>query len=90
MPLSRFLSPSRQRRQIRSSSARPCSFQAPLANTGRYYRDAYNLAVDTINGKGGVTVGGQKYKLELQLLDNQSDVNLSVRQYVAARGRRQG
>jgi branched-chain amino acid transport system substrate-binding protein len=54
----------------------------PLANTGRYYRDAYSLAVDKINGKGGVTVSGQKYKLELQLLDNQSDVNLSVRQYV--------
>ncbi len=53
-----------------------------LANTGRYYRDAYNLAVSTINDKGGVTVGGQKYKLALNLLDNQSDVNLSVRQYV--------
>src|SRR5574337_414677 len=33
----------------------------PLANTGRYYRDAYQLA--------------------LKLYDNQSDVNLSVRQY---------
>jgi len=53
-----------------------------LANTGRYYRDAYMLAVDTINDKGGVTVGSQKYRLALQLLDNQSDVNLSVRQYV--------
>jgi len=53
-----------------------------LGNTGRYYRDAYNLAVNTINDKGGVTVGGQRYKLELELLDNQSDVNLSVRQYV--------
>jgi branched-chain amino acid transport system substrate-binding protein len=53
-----------------------------LANTGRYYRDAYKLAVDEINDKGGITVGGQKYKLALVLLDNQSDVNLSVRQYV--------
>ena len=54
----------------------------PLANTGRYYRDAYKLAIDTINAKGGVDVGGKKYKLALDLLDNQSDVNLSVRQVV--------
>ena len=53
-----------------------------LANTGRYYRDAYQLTVDKINEKGGITVGGQKYKLALDLLDNQSDVNLGVRQYV--------
>jgi branched-chain amino acid transport system substrate-binding protein len=53
-----------------------------LANTGRYYRDAYTLAIDTINGKGGVTVGGRKYMLTLDLRDNQSDVNLSVRQTV--------
>jgi branched-chain amino acid transport system substrate-binding protein len=52
------------------------------ANTGRYYRDAYKLAVDKINAAGGVTVGGKTYKLKLDLLDNQSDVNLSVRQYV--------
>jgi len=53
----------------------------PIANTGRYYRDAYQLAVDQINSKGGVTVGGKKYTLALKLYDNQSDVNLSVRQY---------
>ena len=53
-----------------------------LANTGRYYRDAYQLAVDKINERGGVTVGTKRYKLALKLLDNQSDVNLGVRQYV--------
>src|SRR5690242_21877191 len=53
-----------------------------LANTGRYYRDAYNLAVDKINEKGGVRLGGESAKLELVILDNQSDTNLSVRQYV--------
>ncbi|HEX7968526.1 MAG TPA: amino acid ABC transporter substrate-binding protein [Stellaceae bacterium] len=53
-----------------------------LANTGRYYRDAYQLAVDKINEKGGIKVGGQSYKFALDLLDNQSDVNLGVRQYV--------
>jgi branched-chain amino acid transport system substrate-binding protein len=54
----------------------------PLANTGRYYRDSYEFAIDRINQRGGVKVGNEHYKLALKLLDNQSDVNLSVRQYV--------
>ena len=53
-----------------------------LANTGRYYGDGYALAVDQINSKGGITVGGKKYKLAVKVLDSQSDVNLGVRQYV--------
>jgi branched-chain amino acid transport system substrate-binding protein len=53
----------------------------PLANTGRYYRDAYQFAIEKINAAGGVKVGGQSHKLALKLYDNQSDVNLSVRQY---------
>src|SRR5438874_179236 len=52
------------------------------ANTGRYYADAYRLAVDTINAKGGVKVGEKSYKLALKLYDNQSDPSLAVRQYV--------
>jgi len=52
-----------------------------LANTGRYYRDGYDFAVQTINDRGGVKVGGERYQLALKILDNQSDVNLSVRQY---------
>lgn len=54
----------------------------PLANTGRYYKDAYQFAIDRINAAGGVKVGATQRKLALKLLDNQSDVNLSVRQYV--------
>lgn len=52
------------------------------ANTGRYYRDGYEFAVDKINANGGVKVGGKSYDLKLDIVDNQSDVNLSVRQYV--------
>lgn len=51
------------------------------ANTGRYYRDAYKMAIEKINEKGGVKVDGKTYKLALKLYDNQSNVNLSVRQY---------
>jgi branched-chain amino acid transport system substrate-binding protein len=53
----------------------------PVANTGRYYRDAYQLAVDKINAAGGAKIGGASRKLGLKIYDNQSDVNLSVRQY---------
>jgi branched-chain amino acid transport system substrate-binding protein len=54
----------------------------PLANTGRYYRDGYEFAVDQINKLGGVKVGNTRQQLALKLLDNQSDNNLAVRQYV--------
>ncbi|HEY3531692.1 MAG TPA: amino acid ABC transporter substrate-binding protein [Casimicrobiaceae bacterium] len=53
----------------------------PVANTGRYYKDAYEFAIEKINAAGGVKVGAQQQKIALKLLDNQSDVNLSVRQY---------
>jgi branched-chain amino acid transport system substrate-binding protein len=53
----------------------------PVANTGRYYKDAYEFAVDKINEKGGVKVGNKQEKLALKMYDNQSDVSLSVRQY---------
>ena len=53
-----------------------------LANTGRYYGDGYALTIDRINEKGGISVAGKKHKLALKIYDNQSDVNLGVRQYV--------
>ncbi|MFC2967799.1 amino acid ABC transporter substrate-binding protein [Acidimangrovimonas pyrenivorans] len=53
-----------------------------LANTGRYYKDAYQFAIDKINAAGGVKVGDKHYTLKLDLLDNQSNPSLSVRQYV--------
>jgi branched-chain amino acid transport system substrate-binding protein len=51
------------------------------ANTGRYYNEAYEFAVAKINEAGGVKVGDEQRKLSLKIYDNQSDVNLSVRQY---------
>lgn len=53
----------------------------PVANTGRYYKDAYEFTVEKINAAGGVKVGNETRKLALKIYDNQSDVNLSVRQY---------
>ncbi|MDF3037085.1 MAG: branched-chain amino acid transporter substrate-binding protein [Paucimonas sp.] len=68
--------------------AQPVTFGAsvqltgPVANTGRYYKDAYEFAVDKINAAGGIRIGSTQHKIALKILDNQSDVNLSVRQYV--------
>ena len=47
----------------------------PIANTGRYYRDAYQFAIDKINAAGGVKIGEESHQLALKLYDNQSDVN---------------
>jgi branched-chain amino acid transport system substrate-binding protein len=52
------------------------------ANTGRYYRDAYQLAINKINQEGGIKIGDRHIRMDLKVLDNQSDTNLSVRQYV--------
>src|SRR5713226_6606209 len=49
-----------------------------LANTGRYYRDAYQLTVDRINEAGGITVGGKTLKLALTLLDSKSEPKLNA------------
>lgn len=53
----------------------------PLANSGRYYRDAYQFAIDTINAKGGVKVGDKQYQLALALRDNKSDPKRGLRQH---------
>lgn len=52
-----------------------------LANTGRYYKDGYEFAVERINKAGGVKVGNAHEQLAVKILDNQSDDNLAVRQY---------
>ncbi len=73
---------------VTGASAAPITLGAsvqlsgPLANTGRYYRDGYQFAVDQINKAGGVKIGNSHEQLELKILDNQSDNNLAVRQYV--------
>jgi branched-chain amino acid transport system substrate-binding protein len=52
------------------------------ANLGRYYRDAYELTIDRIDKAGGIKLDGKSIPIALKLVDNQSDSNLAVRQYV--------
>jgi branched-chain amino acid transport system substrate-binding protein len=53
------------------------------SKTGGLYKQGYELAVEEVNAKGGIDVGGKKVKVELKLLDDTSDqakaVNLAQR-----------
>jgi branched-chain amino acid transport system substrate-binding protein len=57
--------------------------------TGRYgaggaqVKAGYEIAVDDVNAAGGITVGGQKVRLELQLLDDESDPTKTVSRFEA-------
>lgn len=55
------------------------SLTGNYAREGKFYEDAYQLAIDTINAQGGVTVGGKKYKLALKLYDDQSNADQVVK-----------
>lgn len=52
-----------------------------FAPPGRNLRDGYQITVDRINESGGLTIGEDTYRLTLKVLDNQSDLALSARQY---------
>lgn len=53
------------------------------SKAGGRFKQGYELAVDEINAKGGIDVGGKKVKVELKLLDDGSEqaktVNLAQR-----------
>ena len=59
-------------------AARPVVFGAILPLSGLFStlgppeRDAVTMAVEKINGEGGFEVGGQRYRLELKVLDDES------------------
>ncbi len=58
-------------------------FAGPFAQYAETIRDGYQLAVEHINARGGVEIGGKKRPLQLVILDNQGDPN-----QIAAQGRK--
>jgi len=44
-----------------------------FGSSGNYFKQGYTLAIDDVNGAGGLAVGGQKYHLTLIVLDDGSD-----------------
>jgi branched-chain amino acid transport system substrate-binding protein len=67
-----------------AGSAQTIKVGAVVPLTGRYaaggeqIKNGYELAVETINKAGGVTVGGSKLPLELTILDDASDPTKTV------------
>lgn len=50
-----------------------------LADTGKKAHDGYEMWKQTINEKGGLDVGGTKYKIEIVYYDDKSDVTTSAK-----------
>jgi branched-chain amino acid transport system substrate-binding protein len=67
-----------------AAAAQAIKVGAVVPLTGRYaaggaqVRAGYEIAVEDVNGAGGVTVGGRKAPLELVLLDDESDATKTV------------
>ena len=51
----------------------PVSLTGKYSINGKHTRNGYNFAAERINSKGGVTVGGKKYKLEVIYYDDESN-----------------
>ena len=60
--------------------AGPIVVGASLPLTGPQIKTGYQLAVDDVNGAGGLNIGGSKRLVALHLLDDQSDPNLASAQ----------
>ncbi|SMC24038.1 branched-chain amino acid transport system substrate-binding protein [Desulfacinum hydrothermale DSM 13146] len=55
------------------------SFTGGKSRSGKLYRDAYDMAVETINKTGGVKVGNDSYQLKIIYYDDKSDPTESSR-----------
>jgi len=49
------------------------SFTGAQSRSGKLYRDAYDMAVEQVNKKGGVKVGNDSYQLKIVYYDDKSD-----------------
>ncbi|MBI2874200.1 MAG: amino acid ABC transporter substrate-binding protein [Firmicutes bacterium] len=49
------------------------SFTGPLSRNAAFMKQGYDLWVEDVNARGGIDVGGKKYKVELKLYDDKSD-----------------
>jgi len=49
------------------------SFTGKNSRSGKLYRDAYDMAVEQANKKGGVKVGNDTYQLKIVYYDDESD-----------------
>jgi branched-chain amino acid transport system substrate-binding protein len=57
------------------------SLTGNLATEGKLVREGYDYFVKAVNERGGIEVGGKKYKVEIVYYDDESNVNTSVKLY---------
>jgi branched-chain amino acid transport system substrate-binding protein len=57
----------------------PLSLTGQHSINGKHARRGYKFAVDRINKKGGVDVGGKKYRLALKLYDDESNPTIAAK-----------
>lgn len=50
-----------------------------VAQEGKFQQDGYELWKETVNAKGGIDVGGTKYKVDFKYYDYKSDTSTAVR-----------
>jgi branched-chain amino acid transport system substrate-binding protein len=68
--------PSRAEDTIRLGA--PLALTGALADAGTKTKQGYDMCVSAINDKGGVTVGGKKFKLDIVQYDYQSETNRAI------------
>ena len=56
----------------------PLALTGPLADAGAKSKQGYDICISAVNDKGGLDVGGKKYKLQLVEYDYQSETNRAV------------
>jgi branched-chain amino acid transport system substrate-binding protein len=49
------------------------SFTGSKSRSGKLYRDAYDMAVEQVNKKGGIKIGNDTYQLKIVYYDDKSD-----------------
>ena len=57
------------------------SLTGNLATEGKLVREGYDYFVKAVNERGGIDIGGKKYKVEIVYYDDESNVNTSVKLY---------
>ncbi|MCL5966390.1 MAG: amino acid ABC transporter substrate-binding protein [Deltaproteobacteria bacterium] len=55
------------------------SLTGKLAKEGNLVKNGYELWKETVNRKGGITVGGKKYTVDIEYLDDESDPNRATK-----------
>ncbi len=51
----------------------------PVSREGNFVKDGYDFWVRTVNERGGITVGGQRYRVEIKYYDDESKAETAAR-----------